>query len=100
MPDALAQWLDEMEAHAKDATPGPWEVREFEDDGWAVGGNVGLPDNQRWWIAYADSGGDERAEGNAAHIAAWSPDVARAVLAVVRAVGKVESHSPFDAKVS
>ena len=85
MADALAQWLDEMEARAEKATPGPWEPLWSDlNECCEVFDRVGEPANRRFLIAVVGPGHDGRDEGNADYIAAWSPDVARAVLAVVR----------------
>ena len=92
MPDALAQWLDEMEARAEKATPGKWAVEQMI--GCICNKGPGIGTNEEWVVRTTcdDCIGDDvrLAEENAAHIAAWSPDVARAVLAVVRAASAYE----------
>ena len=80
MADALAQWLDEMEARAEKATPGQIDVVRRGPLTSTCIGTQPLADYYR-----GRDKGDDQPELDAQHQAAWSPDVARAVLAVVRA---------------
>ena len=95
---ASDELVAEMKAAAERATPGPWAVRPEDHDDW---GTVRGPADQfgaRWHVARAYSGSgclDEydshRRNGtdpfgpNAAHIAAWNPENAQALLARLEA---------------
>jgi hypothetical protein len=68
--------LDRLEEVAKAATPGEWELH---------GREVLIPISAGWASAFGGS------RENAAHIAAFSPDVALAVIAVCRAAKDVDA---------
>ena len=83
MADKLAQWLDEMEARAEKATPGQIDVVRH---GPLTSTYIGTQPLAEYYCGRDK--GDEQPLADAEHPAAWSPDVARAVLAVVRAADR------------
>ena len=87
MADALTQWLDEMEARAEKATPGQIDVVRH---GPLTSTYIGTQPLAEYYCGRDK--GDEQPLADAEHPAAWSPDVARAVLAVVREAADGHDH--------
>ena len=86
MHSLTPEQLDQLEATAKAATPGPWtnEKPGKNADGWQLGVTIGAT---RGGMIFAYPPGGQYPLADAKHIAAASPDV---VLALVEAARKLE----------
>ena len=91
----LDEYLADLAEKAEKATPGPWESVDGkrQTDNWfsAIYGPAG--DYKALLIGLCNQNDAHR--DDAAHIAAFSPDVAAALVAVAEAANKISGELPF-----